>query len=307
MRNDLSDAEKELISTIPRPPVQAEIRTSNVWVIEWLPATDRQTGLELHAWMKERRDGWSVYIPCRSKSEVLAAIAKATERARGSSMAPVLHLEAHGCDRGLVGPDGHGGSELLTWDELTDPLQELNLATRCNLVVFVAACTGFAGIQAFWRGPRAPAVALVGPDELVMPGDLLRGTKEFYRRWHDASPTLANIAESASREMVGVVFEVEPFVVLAYEAVLKNLIESTRPAERIRRKEKLRQRLLAETCLSPSEIERRLELPSKSLPYRELQIMWDKMFMIDLYEDNRMRFGVDWNAIVAMFNHRAAN
>jgi hypothetical protein len=50
------------------------------------------------------------------------------------------------------------------------------------LVVVVAACVGFAAIQALSQGPRAPAVALVGPDADVAPSNLLWGAKEFYRR-----------------------------------------------------------------------------------------------------------------------------
>jgi hypothetical protein len=180
-------------------------------------------------------------------------------------------------------------------DELTDPLQQLNLATRCNLVVVVAACTGFAGVQALRRGPRAPAVALVGPDAPLMPRNLLEGTKEFYRRWLDEDPRLAGIAASASHQAGTVAFECEPFAILAYEALVESLIKSIRPAERLRRTESPRQRMLAETGLSASEIEDRLGLLP---PWEVVQQMWDQMFMIDLYPSNRERFSLDLRTIV---------
>lgn len=144
-------------------------------------------------------------------------------------MVPILHLEAHGSNLGLEGPNGSGDKELLSWGELTKPFQGLNLATRCNLIVVVAACTGFAGIQALVKGPRAPAVALVGPDTTVMPKELLEGTKEFYRRWMDENPKLLEIAASASQQAGPVIFEVEPFAMLAYEAMVGQLIVSMRP------------------------------------------------------------------------------
>jgi len=215
-------------------------------------------------------------------------------------MIPVLHLEAHGGDVGLAGPDGTGGSELLTWDELTDPLQQLNLMTGCNLVVVVAACTGFAGITALSRGPRAPAFALVGPDAPVMPRNLLWGTKEFYRRWLDVSPKLDDIVASASQEAGTVAFELEPFASLAYEATIKHLIISMRPNEQRERVERIRQRMLAETELSAAEIERRLTLLPPLPTTDDLQRVWDEMFMIDLYPGNRKRFGLDMTAIVEM-------
>jgi hypothetical protein len=213
-------------------------------------------------------------------------------------MIPVLHLETHGDEVGLGGPDESGGSELLTWEELTDPLQELSLATRCNLVIFVAACIGFAGVKALRRGPRAPAVALVGPDANVKPGNLLWGTKEFYRRWMDRSPKLEDITVSASREAGTVNFELEPFATLFYEAFVEELITSVRPSEHHRRTERLHQRMLAAAALPASEIDDRLAFLPPLPPWTALQQVWDTMFMIDLYPRNRERFGLDVRAIV---------
>jgi hypothetical protein len=277
----------------------AEIRTTNVWIVEWLSPNEQQTGRLLHEWMKDRRPGWSAYRHCKNKAQVIQAIQRAAIRAQRSEMVPVLHLEAHGGDDGLA-PDDTGRSELLTWEELTDPLQQLNLASQCNLVVVVAACTGFAGIQALRRGPRAPAVALVGPDAPVMLSNLLWGAKEFYRRWLDENPRLADIAASASREAGTVAFEWEPFAVLAYEALVECLIKSIRPAERLRRTERGRQRMLAETGLSAPEIESRLAQLPPICSWVGLQQIWDQMFMIDLYPNNRERFGVDMKAIVEL-------
>ncbi len=298
MRDDLTSAEQEFIATLPGPPEMAEIRASNVWIVEWLSADEPHTGRTPHDWMKERRQGWSAYFSCQSKKEVIAAITKAAQRAQRSEMKPVLHLESHGDEVGLEGPDRNGSTELLTWDELTEPLQKLNLATRCNLVVVVAACTGFAGVQALRRGPRAPAIALVGPDAPVMPRNLLWGAKEFYRRWLDENPRLADIVESASREAGTIAFEWEPFAILAYYALVECLMKSMRPAERLERMEKIRQRMLAETRLSTSEIEARLAFMPPLPPWEELQQTWDEMFMMDLDPKNRERFELDLRTIM---------
>ncbi len=298
MSDDLTDAERELIATLPGPPEMAEIRASNVWIVEWLPADEPHTGKTLHDWMKERRRGWSAHFSCQSKGDVIAAITKATQLAQPSEMSPVLHLESHGGEVGLEGPDQNGNTELLTWDELTESLQDLNLATRCNLVVVVAACIGFSGVKALRRGPRAPAVALAGPDAEVMPRNLLWGTKEFYRRWVDEKPRLADIAESASREAGTISFEWEPFAIIAYDALVECLMKSIRPAERLERMERIRKRMLMETSLSASEIEARLALMPTLPPWEGLQQTWDEMFMIDVYPRNRERFGLDLRTIV---------
>lgn len=298
--NDLTDAEEEVFQRLPGPPATAGIRVSNVWIVEWLPSNEQRTGWLLQEWMKDRRPRWSTYSLCKTKLEVLSAIERATTRAQQSGMVPALHLEAHGCALGLEGPDGSGGRELLSWDELTEPLQRLNLMTRCNLIVVVAACTGFAGIKAFHREPRAPAFALVGLDAQVMPSNLLSGTKEFYRRWWDESPKLGEMAASASQQAGTVTFEVEPFAILAYEAMVQQLIVSTRPEEQRLRADRIRQRMVAENRWSAAEIDRRLTLMSQFPSPTELQQVWDKMFMIDLYPENRERFGVDMTAIVEL-------
>ena len=185
-------------------------------------------------------------------------------------MIPVLHLEAHGSEDGLAGPDGSGGQDVLRWDELTGPLQRLNLATRCNLIVVVAACTGFAAIKALTRGPRAPAVALVGPDAEAFARDLLEGTKEFYRRFQDKNAGLRRIVESASQQAGRTTFEPEPFAALFYEAFVEGIIISMRS----------------------NEMQLMQVLPTIS------QRIWDEMFMIDLYPENRARFGLDIRPIV---------
>jgi hypothetical protein len=214
-------------------------------------------------------------------------------------MIPVLHLESHGDENGLGGPDGAGGKEVLSWDELTDPLQELNLMTRCNLVVVVAACIGFAGIMALVRGPRAPAIALIGPDADIMVSNLLSATKEFYRRWMDENPNLDEIVDSASREAGSVSFDWEPFAVLAYNALAEQLIFSMRQDEQRKKKDQFRQRMIEENLWPAAEIERRLShVFSPSYQANLTQQLWDKMFMIDLYPNNRKRFEVNWSEIV---------
>jgi hypothetical protein len=196
-----------------------------------------------------------------------------------------------------IAPSSNPSGDFLTWSELTIPLQQLNVATNCNLIVVVAACLGFAAIQALTKGPRAPAVALVGPDATLDAGELLLGTKEFYRRFNDEGPRLVELAESASREMKSACFECEPFATLAYETLVEQLITAKRPAERYARLERLRERMRQETAFSQEEIEVRLsglpELPSPE----ELQEIWDHMFMMDLNPRNEARFGVNWKEI----------
>lgn len=271
---DRSDALNSLVELLPGPPRLVRIATTNLWIIEWLSDQDRPTGRILYEWIETRRSCWAAYSPCNSKAEVLAALERVTQRVKRDGIVPILHLEAHGDEDGLVGPNGAGGVERLQWNELTEPLQRLNLATRCNLLVFVVACIGFAGIKVFNKGPRAPAVALVGPSSSVEEARLIWATKEFYRRYMDPNPSLTDITESASREAGTTILEPEPFAMLAFESMIELLIHDLRPGEWAQRVEENRKRISV------------------------LQLMWDRLFMIDLWPENRQKFGVNMDAVV---------
>lgn len=301
MRHDeLTAAEQEFIQSLPKPPTIGSIRTTNIWIIEWLSPAEFPTGRKLHEWIGERRGGWSTLVACRSKVEVLEAIEDLARAVERTGILPVLHIEAHGSYEGLCGPNDTGGVERLSWDDLTQPLQLLNKATRCNLAIVVAACTGFAAIKAFTRGPRAPAAILVGPTVDVTGGNLLEGMKELYRRWHDQSPTIDEIVASANQQSPTVSFEIEPFVTLAYEATVHNLVLSLRPDVYEARKERIHKRLRALETWSEQEIESRLASLPKLPPSNELQRIWDELFMIDLYPENKERFGLDMISIARM-------
>lgn len=294
--DELTYFESILFKSLPAPPEIIYLKSTNVWVIEWLSPNERSTGYELHEWLNVKRPRWSNYYKCENKAQVLQAISKATVYAGKSHAVPVLHIEAHGSVDGLA-PDSSGHSEFMLWEELTIPLQQLNLATRCNLVVFIAACIGFAGIKAFHSGPRAPAVALVGPVDLINPRQLLEGSKEFYRRWMDDKPKLIDIVESASRDSGAIGFEYESFVLLAFEAVVEEFIKSLRPNKKVKTIEKYRQKFTRDG-LSKLVIEIKLALFPYLHQQEVLQQVWDQMFMIDLYPENKQRFGVNMKEIV---------
>ena len=249
----------------PKPLALSVIRPEKIVILEWLFETDRRTGHELNVWLQNHFPGWSTYFPCRTKRDVHNAIRSAIRLCRAQDIVPVLHIEAHGSPLGLHGPDRHGTEDTASWEELTEPLQILNLASACNLIVFIAACIGFAGIQAFHRGPRSPALALIGPDDDVEPNPLLNGSKEFYRRMRDIGWSISAAAESASREMAPIGLEVEPFATMALDSMVRSLL---------------------------------IREPNQLPPAPPAQAVWDQMFMIDIKPSNRERFGIDMAQII---------
>lgn len=299
----LTDAEIVLFQRLPGPPEKCAIKKPTIiWIIEWLPSSEqKRTGLELYEWLKERQILRPIYHRCTNKVDVLSSIEQATNHVQETGAIPVLHIEAHGDEKGLKGPGATGVSEYLFWKELADPLQKINSRTRCNLLLIIAACTGFAAITSFFKGPFAPFAAMVGPASEIAPFSLLHATKELYRRLADKKANLSEMAENASKEAGTVTFEPESSALLAFESFAQSLIYSQRPEQQKLQIKRIRQLMERETPLSVDEIDRRIACMYPcplALRKQEQQKMWDKMFMIDIFPENRMQFGVDWSVII---------
>lgn len=291
----LTDGERVVLERLPRPPEVANLRVTQVVILEWLDLDDARTGHELFGWFERQRPGWAEYYRCESKEQLLDEIGRLGQRAAESGIRPILHLESHGNSEGLARGE-EPSEEFLTWSELSAPLQRLNLATRGNLLLVVAACIGSAAIQIAAQGPRLPAVALAGPDARVDAGRLLVAFKEFYRRSLDVDARLMTMAVSASRESTPVNIVWEPLVLLAYEAVLERLLLSLRPEE-VRRQEDRVHRLCTQAGAPTKEIGKRLAEWRDFAMRGDFQRTWNMLVIIDAEPENEVRFGLDMNAL----------
>lgn len=275
-------------------------KPTHIWIIEWLSSSDRHTGRELHEWMQERNYSFrSVYWECSSKDKLLAAIERAATHAEHHGTIPLIHLEAHGSEDGLS--DSEEGVNILTWDELTKPLQTLNFVTRCNLIVLIAACQGYAGLLAFIQAfkearPTAPALVIAGPYDDLAPKQLLESTQEFFRRLSEQLAEFDDSIINASSES-GCKFGRTIFPVLVYDGLLEQLIVSMREDQRVANMNRIREQFLKtnkQESLSPEEERRLAEAHSPYFQAITHQQRWDTMFMIDIFPKNKKRFGVDW-------------
>lgn len=143
-----------------------------ILIIEWLFNDDERTGFSLYEWLSGNLPAGKVeYAQCRSPSELEARLEQA-RRDISVCGVPIVHFEAHGEDpalgqvpRGLVGPDGIGVGELLSWQRLGDILRPLNIASGFNLLVIGAACYGEGLMLGAPGGKPMPFVAVVGYTE----------------------------------------------------------------------------------------------------------------------------------------------
>ena len=70
------------------------------------------------------------------------------------------------------------------------------------------------------------------------------------------------------------------------------------PEERLKRTQKIRERMLKESGLPETGVEALLAGMQPLPPWQDLQQTWNEMFMIDIEPENRKRFGLDLRTIV---------
>jgi hypothetical protein len=116
------------------------------------------------------------YIRIENPGALVECLARATDRASQDDVLPMLHIECHGNEHGLELADG----SFVNWVELKQPITDLNIATRLNLMVAVAACTGGALINAVQISDRAPFWGLIGPTQELSASDLEKAFRALY-------------------------------------------------------------------------------------------------------------------------------
>ncbi len=96
----------------------------------------------------------------------------------GNGMLPIIHIEAHGdSTKGIQVGDK---KDIFSWKELVDSLREINIVTKNNTVVILAACEGFYAILQVKIFQPTPFAFLIGSQDKVSAGDLDKHMIKFY-------------------------------------------------------------------------------------------------------------------------------
>lgn len=116
------------------------------------------------------------YVRVESGDELIEQISKCQKDVVERDIVPMLHIECHGDEDGFQFANG----SLADWEELKLPITELNVATRLNLMIAVAACTGGALAKTLRMSDRAPFWGLIGPTRTVMASALEKAYRALY-------------------------------------------------------------------------------------------------------------------------------
>lgn len=284
-------------------PISASMTSSHfsrIVVIESIPASELHNGrrlredIEVQSVFHQR--GLSVeFVPVDTADRLWDCLAHVLKDANNRVEYPLLHLECHGsADRkGLVLADG----SLVAWEQLKPTLTAINVATRCNLFITLAACYGAHLSQIILPTDRAPLWGMLAPTEQAKPSDLLGSFFAFYTTLLaslDGDKALSALLTADSRVANYCFVSAQGFFKKAYA---NYIAEYSSDKEYWRRATGLRVHL-RETGLRklPTLFELRQQLRAAELPNFEKN--HQKFFMTDLFPENTNRFCVLFNEVV---------
>lgn len=159
-------------------PVQKTIE-----VLESLLTSNSSVDFEHHL-VQCDEDLWEVLEDLRTDAE--------------AGIRPLLHIESHGTDTGL-----HIDSrELVTWQDLADPLRRLNIAAENNVFLMLASCEGASCCTLLEIGEPAAVYGFLGARSEVKPtaGELRVRYEAYYRKLFGGAPPDGNAALAAFNE-----------------------------------------------------------------------------------------------------------
>jgi len=145
-------------------------------ILDCLASTDLQTARRLHEDLIHL-DGGINY----RKIDSVETLFKVFERLKQdckSGMLPIIHIEAHGdSNQGIQVGDN---KEMFAWNALVGELRIINILTKNNTGVILAACKGLHAILQVSIFQPTPFAFLIGSQDNVRAGDFDKYTRVFY-------------------------------------------------------------------------------------------------------------------------------
>jgi hypothetical protein len=161
--------------------IDRQFAWNSIVVIESMPEGER-TGEELVKsilrWRAEQYGFVVLYAFAHSREDFIELLKEISSRAETNGLMPIIHIEAHGMIDGLKVESG----ETVSWAYMNKHFQDINRATKNNLLLVFASCYATevcSLINVLFRAPFWGALAPVGK---VSAGDIQVGFVDFYEK-----------------------------------------------------------------------------------------------------------------------------
>lgn len=148
---------------------------NQILIVDSIPSGEQNTARSLFEDLRNFAKAHSPspevsYVRVENRDEFFLCLGECRWRALDENIYPTLHIECHGNEDGFMFADG----SLADWPEIKQPIIDLNVATKLNLMITVAACEGACLAKVVQMSDRAPFWGLIGPKENLYPDDLER-------------------------------------------------------------------------------------------------------------------------------------
>ena len=226
----------------------------------------------------------------------LATVLRQLEAEAEAGHSPILHLECHGGKQGIELASG----EKMGWHQVKAHITPINIKSKTNLIVTLAACWG-AWLSSVAVPPgRAPFVVLVGPAESIGQGFIEISYTAFYeelltsfnfghalmRMEHENGGLPFNYGITTAREIFEKGYAEYRRTQMTPEALAERedaFIKAVRKAPRHPHYFRLDFELRA---IYRAEV----DSPRATARFERFK---ERFFMADLYPENYIRFGLD--------------
>jgi hypothetical protein len=217
-------------------------------------------------------------IKISSKQELFNYLDALWEKTKVGEI-PFLHIESHGDDTCIRLASG----EIVNWDTLKLPLENLNRASDFNLTLSISACFGAHGYQTMIAN-RAPFLNVLGPIYEITTGELSTKNLEFFKNVLEGKTFKEAI--DAINNLPGTPLLLDHSPVLALNGIM-GYLEDNGSIQGLRK----RLRRNPHTWRNP-ELAKALRDPEAHAIHmiRSMKLTWAQCFMHDLLPSCKVRF-----------------
>ncbi len=276
---------------------------NKIWIVESLSPGDLKTGENLY---KDRveptcfqlNEVESKFCRLESKEDFMSLLKKIQKDTKEYGKFPIIHIECHGSEQGLT----MANNDQISWKELRDPLIQINMASKLNLLVVLAACNGANLIKTVSQLDRAPFFALIGPTKDVTTGSIEKNFDAFYKEFlssYDGDKAIATLNNGKSlqdRE-----YHFFPVMSLFVEGFKKYYQENCVGKALQSRVENLLSKAMSDPLIRKKGItfiRRNIKQGLKDVEHAYNNYL-NKFFMTDIYEENKERFNFPYDEYIA--------
>ncbi len=279
------------------------IKFNEIYVIEALRDHDKiKTGQELYSDTlvreTDKHEGLDAQLIIVSNpAELFDALEDIKKEVIENDVHPIIHIDTHGDEKGLQLPDNNH----VPWEKFREILTDINEGCKNNLFIVMSVCEGFHSFKIIQPTDKTPFWGVIGPPNEISFENAQRQFPQFYRELltsFDCNKAIEKLNEGISDPKMR--YEFVSCMALFRIAYEKYHSEYCMGKNLRLRTEKLITDALKLPNAAPLKETRKYikKVRLKKDLHKDFKKYKNIFFMIDLYPEQKNRFGIKFGHIV---------